>query len=293
MIIAIVGPTGVGKTKMSVELAKQLNGEIINADSTQVYQEINIGTAKATVTEMAGIPHHLLDITDLESEYTVFDYQNDARQRIENIKNKHKIPIIVGGSGLYLSALLYDYQFGKEDNVYDLDSLSDKEMYATLKRIHPDLEIDKKNRQRLIRAYAKYINNSEPIENQGGQNLYYDDVIIIGLTTNRENLYEIINKRVEQMIENDLIKEVRTLYQKYPNSKQLKATIGYKEIISYIENEISLEEAIIEIKQNSRNYAKRQYTWLNHKMEVKWFDVNYDNFEETIESVMNEIGNKS
>jgi len=293
MIIAIVGPTGVGKTKMSVELAKQLNGEIINADSTQVYQEINIGTAKATVTEMAGIPHHLLDITDLESEYTVFDYQNDARQRIENIKNKHKIPIIVGGSGLYLSALLYDYQFGKEDNVYDLDSLSDKEMYATLKRIHPDLEIDKKNRQRLIRAYAKYINNSEPIENQGGQNLYYDDVIIIGLTTNRENLYEIINKRVEQMIENDLIKEVRTLYQKYPNSKQLKATIGYKEIISYIEKEISLEEAIIEIKQNSRNYAKRQYTWLNHKMEVKWFDVNYDNFEETIESVMNEIGNKS
>jgi len=293
MIIAIVGPTGVGKTKMSVELAKQLNGEIINADSTQVYQEINIGTAKATVTEMAGIPHHLLDITDLESEYTVFDYQNDARQRIENIKNKHKIPIIVGGSGLYLSALLYDYQFSKEDNVYDLDSLSDKEMYATLKKIHPDLEIDKKNRQRLIRAYAKYINNSEPIENQGGQNLYYDDVIIIGLTTNRENLYEIINKRVEQMIENDLIKEVRTLYQKYPNSKQLKATIGYKEIISYIENEISLEEAIIEIKQNSRNYAKRQYTWLNHKMEVKWFDVNYDNFEETIESVMNEIGNKS
>jgi len=293
MIIAIVGPTGVGKTKMSVELAKQLNGEIINADSTQVYQEINIGTAKATVTEMAGIPHHLLDITDLESEYTVFDYQNDARQRIENIKNKHKIPIIVGGSGLYLSALLYDYQFGKEDNVYDLDSLSDKEMYATLKRIHPDLEIDKKNRQRLIRAYAKYINNSEPIENQGGQNLYYDDVIIIGLTTNRENLYEIINKRVEQMIENDLIKEVRTLYQKYPNSKQLKATIGYKEIISYIKKEISLEEAIIEIKQNSRNYAKRQYTWLNHKMEVKWFDVNYDNFEETIESVMNEIGNKS
>jgi len=293
MIIAIVGPTGVGKTKMSVELAKQLNGEIINADSTQVYQEINIGTAKATVTEMAGIPHHLLDITDLESEYTVFDYQNDARQRIENIKNKHKIPIIVGGSGLYLSALLYDYQFSKEDNVYDLDSLSDKEMYATLKRIHPDLEIDKKNRQRLIRAYAKYINNSEPIENQGGQNLYYDDVIIIGLTTNRDNLYEIINKRVEQMIENDLIKEVRTLYQKYPNSKQLKATIGYKEIISYIENEISLEEAITEIKQNSRNYAKRQYTWLNHKMEVKWFDVNYDNFEETIESVMNEIGNKS
>jgi len=293
MIIAIVGPTGVGKTKMSVELAKQLNGEIINADSTQVYQEINIGTAKATVTEMAGIPHHLLDITDLESEYTVFDYQNDARQRIENIKNKHKIPIIVGGSGLYLSALLYDYQFSKEDNVYDLDSLSDKEMYATLKKIHPDLEIDKKNRQRLIRAYAKYINNSEPIENQGGQNLYYDDVIIIGLTTNRENLYEIINKRVEQMIENDLIKEVRTLYQKYPNSKQLKATIGYKEIISYIKKEISLEEAIIEIKQNSRNYAKRQYTWLNHKMEVKWFDVNYDNFEETIESVMNEIGNKS
>ena len=287
MIIVIVGPTGVGKTKMSIELANKYNAEIINADSTQVYRDINIGTAKVTEEEAEGIKHHLIDICSLDEEYTVYDYQRDGRKVIDELQAANKNIIIVGGSGLYLSALLYDYRFTKESNVYDFDSLTDDEMYQKLTEL--GVEIDKKNRQRLIRAYAKYINNSEPLDgDNGGSNLLYD-CITIGLTTDRDILHDRINKRVDLMIEGGLIKEVRELFEKYPNSKQLKSTIDYKEFIPYLKGESYLEEVLIAIKQNSRQYAKRQYTWLNHKMDVQWFDVNFDAFSETIESVINYI----
>lgn len=282
MIITIVGPTGVGKTRLSLELAKKYAGEIINADSTQIYKEINIGTAK--IENQEGIIHHLIDLKSLDEEYTVYDYQKDARIILDDILNRGKTPIIVGGSGLYLSALLYDYKFTKESRVSDFDSLTDEEMYQEL--IKNGIEIDKKNRQRLIRKYAKHINNSEPINiDNGGQNLVYQTKII-GLTTDRETLYNKINKRVDQMIEDGLIKEVRTLFNKYPDSKQLKTTIDYKEFIPYLKNECHLEDVLIKMKQNSRNYAKRQYTWLNHKMDVKWFETNYDNFEKTISEIV-------
>ena len=292
MIIAIVGPTGVGKTKMSIELAKKFNGEVINADSTQVYREVNIGTAKVTNDEKEGVVHHLIDIVDLDQDYTVYDYQIMGRDAIADIQSRSKVPTIVGGSSMYLSSLLYDYKFNKEDNVYDVDSLSDDEMYQALMAKDSTLEIDKRNRQRLIRAYVKYINNSEPIEADiGGKNLIYDDVLVIGLTTDRENLYGRINKRVDLMIEDGLIGEARELYQKYPDSKQLKTTIDYKELIQYIYGKISLDEAIVAMKQNSRNFAKRQYTWLNHKMDVKWFEVNFDNFDKTVSEVIDYMKN--
>ena len=284
MLIVIAGPTGVGKTKLSIELAKKYGAEIINADSTQIYRDITIGTAKVTEEEAEGIKHHLIDIRSLDEEYTVYDYQIDGRKKIEELQKQGKNIIVVGGSGLYLSALLYDYKFTKEANVYDLDSLSDEEMYLTLKEL--GVEIDKKNRQRLIRSYAKYVNNSEPITDEvGGANLIYD-AVIIGLTTDRETLHHRINMRVDQMVEQGLIAEVRALFKQHPHSKELMTAIGYKEFLPYFNQEIYLEEVLTSIKQNTRQYAKRQYTWLNHKLDVKWFDVNFDNFNETIKAVI-------
>ncbi len=286
MIITIVGPTGVGKTLLSLSLAKKYNGEIINADSTQVFKELNIGTAK--INDQEQVVHHLLDIKNLNEEYTVYDYQKDARKILDNILKSNKTAIVVGGSGLYLNALLYDYQFVKEDNVIEIESLSDDEMYQKL--ISLGINIDKKNRQRLIRAYAKYINNSDLNKEIGGKNLVYK-THIIGLTTDREILYNKINNRVDQMIEEGLIKEVRTLFHKYPNSKQLQTTIGYKEFIPYLNNESYLEDVLEQIKKNSRNYAKRQYTWFNNKMNVNWFTTNYENFDETVLEIEKYIEN--
>jgi len=282
MVIAVVGPTGIGKTKLSVDLAKMFDGEIINGDSTQIFQEANIGTAKVTDEEKDGIIHHLFDLKNLNEEYTVYDYQIDARAKIKDILSRNKTPIIVGGSNMYINALLYDYNFKKEDNICDLDMLSNDEMYYALKKLDLSLDIDRKNRQRLIRYYAKYINNSEQIEVDGTNMVY--DAFIIGLTTDREILYERLNKRVDLMIEKGLIEETRTLYEKYPDSKQLHNMIDYKEIIEYI-NGLPLEDAIVLMKQNCRNYAKRQYTWLNHKMNVKWFDVDFEDFSRTVKDV--------
>lgn len=287
MIIVITGPTGVGKTKLSIELAKKLNGEIINADSTQVYKEMNIGTAKIAEDETESIPHHLFSFKKVNEEYTVYDYQIDGRKKIDDIINKNKTPIIVGGSCLYLNALIYNYKFYKEDNIYDFDCLNDEEMYEQLIKLDPNINIDKKNHQRLVRAYAKYINNSEPINNTGGKELIYDDIFIIGLTTEREKLYKIINKRVDQMIENGLIKEVRDLISTYGVTKEIKTAIGYKEFLPYFNEEIELDEVISNIKKNSRNYAKKQYTWFNHKLDINWFNVDFSNFNNTIDEVLN------
>jgi len=287
MIIVVVGPTGVGKTKMSIELAKKYNAEIINADSTQIYEEINIGTAKITDEEKENIKHHLIDICSLDDSYTVYDYQIDGRKIINQLEKEGKNIVIVGGSGLYLSALLYDYKFGKENNIYDFDSLSNEEIYDTLKNLGVD--IDKNNRQKLIQNYAKHVNNSEPIASEaGGKNLVYD-TIIVGLTTERETLHKKINARTDSQIEQGLIHEVRHLFEKYPNSKELKTAICYKEFIPYLHHEAYLEDVLIKIKQNCRQYARRQYTWLNHKMDVTWFDTNFNDFNSTINEVIEYI----
>ncbi|MFA7120230.1 MAG: tRNA (adenosine(37)-N6)-dimethylallyltransferase MiaA, partial [Bacilli bacterium] len=257
MIITIVGPTGVGKTKLSIKLAKKYNAEIINADSTQIYQEMNIGTAK--ITNLEGITHHLLNIKNFNEEYTVYDFQKDGRLIINNILKKGKNIIIVGGSGLYISALLYDYKFNKEDN-NNLLNISTNEMYNEL--LNNNIKIDKNNNQRIIRLYNKHILNKEPITIKEGNKLLYN-TLIIGLTTNRNILYQKINNRVDEMIKAGLLEEVRYLFNKYPQSKQLKTTIGYKEFINYFNQTQTIEEVIEKIKQNSRHYAKRQYTWFN------------------------------
>ena len=276
MIICIVGPTGVGKTKMSIELAKKYNAIIINCDATQVYKGLDIGSAKATKEEQEKIPHYLLDFKDIYEEYSVYDYQLDAREILT--KNKDRNIIFVGGTGLYLKAALYDYRFTKENSNNNYNNLTNEELYELCQKKKPHNKIHPHNRQRLIRFL-----NKEEIEYVEPKPLYKH--LIIGLTTSRENLYNIINNRVDKMIKNGLLEEVESFYKKSIRTKPLMNAIGYKELYRYFDKEISLEEAIDLIKKNSRHYAKRQYTFFNNQLDVNWFDVNYEDFNKTIEEV--------
>lgn len=276
MKIFIMGPTGVGKTKLSVELAKIYDAYIINCDAVQVYKGLDIGSAKVTEEEKCGIKHFLFDIKNPDEEYSVKDYQTDLRNLFDKYSKKNLI--IVGGTGLYATAGAYDYRFNDEEKK-DYSNYFLEDLYKLAKEKDINCNIDKNNRIRLERFLQKDLTSLvEPT-------LLYNDAIFIGLTTSRENLYKIINKRVDKMIDNGLVQEVKNLYTNYPKSKILKRAIGYKEIIDYLDNKITLEEAVDEIKKNSRHYAKRQYTWFNNKMDIKWFEVNFNYFNETIDNV--------
>lgn len=282
-IIVIAGPTGVGKTKLSVELAKRINAEIINADSMQVYKRLNIGTAKITENEKENIPHHLFDIVNPKDMYTVFDYQIDGRNKIKEILNRGKRVIIVGGTGLYIKALLYNYEFKKEDKTYDFNNMTNEELFSKIQEYNPDISVHINNRKRLERYLTKLLNNNID-SNNGNEKVY--DFSIIGLTTERENLYNIINSRVDKMIDSGLIEEVKSLYDDNIRSKAINTGIGYKELYLYFDGKITYDEAIDLIKKNSRRYAKRQYTFFNNKLDVNWFKTNYEDFSKTIEEVI-------
>lgn len=281
MILCIVGPTGVGKTKLSIELAKRYNGIVVNADSMQVYKELNIGTAKVTESEKENIEHFLFDIKEPTEMYTVYDYQKDLRNIINN--NKDKNIIIVGGTGLYIKAGLYNYVFETENYINNTyDDLTNEELYNLVLNKDSNTSIHINNRKRMIR----FLNKKETVKDK--DKLLYD-VKFIGLTTSRDILYDRINKRVDDMIKNGLIEEVKSLYDKNIRSKAIMTGIGYKELYDYFDGNISLEDAINLIKQRSRHYAKRQYTWFNNQMDIKWFDVDFDNFNNTINKVINYI----
>ena len=282
MIIVITGPTGVGKTKLSIELAKYYDAEIINADSMQVYKGLDIGTAKVTEEEKENIPHHLFDICDVEEVYTVYDYQRDCRNKIDELTNEGKNIILVGGTGLYIKAALYDYRFKKETELNEYNELSNQEIIDKIKSysIEPCAHIN--NRRRLVRQLNK-LEFDLNTENTGNIPLY--DFKIIGLSTDRNNLYNKINSRVDKMVNDGLISEVETFYKKGIFSKAIMTGIGYKELYSYFDGQCSLDDALDKIKQNSRRYAKRQYTFFNHQLNVKWFETDYDNFENTVEEV--------
>lgn len=286
MIICIVGPTGVGKTKLSIELAKKLNGEVINADSTQVYRTLDIATAKVTESEKESIKHHLFDIKDITEDYTVYDYQIDSRKVIDDIISRGKTPIIVGGTGLYIKACLYDYKFNIEENKYDFSKYSLDELYDKLISIDPDTTIHKNNRKRIERALTMYYNNNE-VKEKTDKLLY--DVVFIGLTCDRDTLYKRINDRVDIMLKNGLLDEAKKIYETGIRTKAVMTPIGYKELFKYFDGEISLSDAIELIKKRSRNYAKRQYTWNNHQIDVNWFNVDFDNFTNTVNEVTNFI----
>lgn len=277
MIVAIVGPTGVGKTKMSVALAKKYNAVVINCDAMQVYKDLNIGTAKIKESEKEGVPHYLFDFVNVEENYTVADYQRDARALLEKYKDRNII--FVGGTGLYLKAALYDYRFPEEYGPKkDYSNFTNEELQKMCLKKDKNCNIHVNNRKRLIRFLEKKETEIVP-----AHPLY--PAIFIGLTTKREKLYKMIDDRVLKMIEEGLLEEVKPFYEKNIRSKALMSGIGYKELYDYFDGTCSLEEAIETIKQKSRHYAKRQYTFFRHQLPVKWFDVNYEDFSKTINDV--------
>lgn len=289
-IIVITGPTAVGKTKLSIELTKRYNGEIINADAVQVYKGLDIGSAKVTEEEKEDIPHHLFDIKEVNEEYTIYHYQKDCRKLIKEVQGRGKTPILVGGTGLYIKAALYDYKLTEEKETNTYDNLTDEELYNKLLELDKNIVIDKNNRRRLIRAINYYKENNKSINTNTTNKLLYD-AIFIGLTTDRRILYDKINNRVDIMIKDGLLNEVKAFYDKNVRTKPLLNAIGYREIYSYFDGNISLEEAIKKIKQNSRHYAKRQYTFFNHQLPIVWFETNYNNFNNTVEEVIDYIEN--
>lgn len=282
MILAIIGPTAVGKTKLSIELAKKYNAIIINCDAMQVYQGLDIGTAKATLEEQEGIPHELLDFVPVTQNYTVYDYQKDARKLLEKYQGRNII--FVGGTGLYLKSALYDYRFYEETTTNSYDNLTNEELYNLALTKDKNMNIHPNNRKRLVRFLNKEV--QEYVEPKP---LY--DFKIIGLTTSRDILYDKINKRVDVMFQSGLLTEVKSFYDQGIHSKALETGIGYKELYQYFDNKITLEEAKELIKKNSRHYAKRQYTFFNHQLDVKWFNTNYEDFSKTINEVEDYIEN--
>ncbi len=285
-VIVLIGPTAVGKTKLSIELAKKFNGEIISGDSMQIYRGMDIGTAKITNDEMEGIPHHLIDIVDPDEAFSVAEFQTLVRSKIKDITNRGKVPFIVGGTGLYIQSVLYDYQFQEAptadpDYRASLEALADEkgtlEIHNMLEQIDPitAASIHHHNVRRVIRALEVFHvtgkRMSELQENQSEEMLY--DAAIIGLTMDRDLLYERINLRVDKMMEEGLLPEVKHFFDAGLKDCQSIQAIGYKEIYKYFEDRSSLEDAVLELKQNSRRYAKRQLTWFRNKMSVKWFDM--------------------
>ena len=281
-IIVIVGPTGVGKTKLSIELAKKINAEIINGDSVSIYKKLNIGSAKPSREEMSGIIHHLIDICDVNEDYTVFDYQKDCRNCIKDIESRNKKVIIVGGTGLYIKAALYDYRFSVENNYSSFDDLTNEEILDKIRNYDEKIDVHVNNRQRLVRLLNKFINNSL-FSNDKDKLLY--SIKVIGLTTDRNIIYDRINDRVDKMLEDGLLSEVESLKDEYETSRILNSGIGYKEFKEYLFGDKKLDEVIHEIKKDSRHFAKRQYTFFNNQFDVKWFDVDFLNFNNTINEV--------
>lgn len=283
-VIAIVGPTAVGKTALSIELAKKLDGEIINGDSMQVYRDLNIGTAKITPEEMDGVPHHLLDILEPTDSFSVADYQQAVREKITEIQARGKMPIIVGGTGLYVQAVLYDFRFTEEkidEGVREayytaLEQVGPEAMHARLAAVDPETAktIHPNNTRRVIRALemAEHsdVKKSNDAQHQGEKALYHH--LIIGLNMDREKLYERINLRVDMMLEQGLVDEVRVLYDRDIRDVQAIRAIGYKELYDYFDGRETFEQAIENLKQNSRRYAKRQLTYFRNKMDITWYD---------------------
>ena len=286
MVIVVVGPTGVGKTKLSIELAKKLNGEVVNADSTQVYKDLNIATAKVTEEEKCNIPHHLFDIKDIKEDYSVYQYQKDGRRVLNDIIKRGKTPIIVGGTGLYIKSLLYNYEFEEEIESKNFDSKTIEELYKELKEIDPNTTIHPNNRKRIERALNYYYSNNKTMSSKEKNNKLLYDSVFIGLTCNRDILYNRINNRVDLMVKDGLIEEAKKIYDTNIRSKAVMTPIGYKELFTYFNGESTLDEALELIKKRSRNYAKRQYTWNNHQIPVRWFNVDFTNFDNTVKEVL-------
>ena len=288
-VFLVMGPTCSGKTKVSIEIAKKFNAEIINADKEQMYKHLNIGTAKVTKEEMKGIKHHLIDFLDLRNNYTVRDYQRDGRKILDELLDQGKNVVVVGGSGLYIKALLFDYRFPEEDPEFYPECENFGNGYLKMKatQFEPFTEVHVNNRCRLERIFTRVFASKERIYNNCGKNLPLYDIDYIELCPEREELYDRINKRVDKMFKSGLVEEVKK-YKRYP---KLKTIIGYKETLQYLKNEITLEECKTLIKRNTRHYAKRQMTWFRTQfMESASYSVDYKHFNYTIERILRCLG---
>jgi tRNA dimethylallyltransferase len=284
-LLVLIGPTAVGKTKTSIQLAKAFNGEIISGDSMQIYKNMDIGTAKIKPLEMDGVPHYLIDIKNPDEPFSVAEFQVLVREKISDIVNRGKLPIIVGGTGLYIQSVLFDYRFSEAptDDAFrkNLEMQAEKEgnqfVHDQLMKLDPEsgARIHPNNVRRVIRALEVFHCTGKTMSDSQGtqqlESLY--DACIIGLTMEREKLYERINKRVDMMIHEGLINEVEQLFKQGLKNCQSIQAIGYKELYEYFEGKVSFEQAVENLKQNSRRYAKRQLTWFRNKMDVKWFDM--------------------
>jgi tRNA dimethylallyltransferase len=294
-IIIIVGPTAVGKSDLAVKLALKLDGEIVNADSMQVYSELEISTAKPNQQEMKKVNHHLFSIKSVADDFSVAEFQRLINLKIKEIASKKKIPIIVGGTGLYIRAFLYGYEFeefsvNKTDE--KLEKLSNQELYEMLYKVDAKTttKIHVNNRKRLIRAIQIYQNtgsSKSDLELKQAKKLVYD-ATIIGLTMSRVKLYERINDRVDEMLKNGLLKEVQTVYEKSKANRTAMQAIGYKEFIPYFKKEMTLIEVTDKIKKNTRNYAKRQYTFFNNQFKVNWLNLDQISQEEALKIIEKE-----
>jgi tRNA dimethylallyltransferase len=289
-VIIIVGPTGIGKSKLAVQLAKHYDTEIINGDAFQTYKHLDIGTAKITKKEMQKVKHHLLDINDPKEEFSVAKYQKMVRRLIEKFNHKHKTPILVGGSGLYIDSVIRDYRFtdnARDENVeIKYANSTNEEIHAILAKLdyETSLEIHPNNRKRVLRAIEMVLHDSSSIEKKLAEHILYDACILY-LNTARNVLYKRINERVNQMMESGLLREAKHLFDAEVFTQATKA-IGYKELFSYFKEEITLAEAIDKIKQNSRNYAKRQLTWFRNKTKGTVLEVDFERPDELVTSAI-------
>lgn len=275
-VIAVVGPTASGKTSYSINLAKEIEGEIISADSRLVYKGLNIGTAKPTNEEQAGVPHHMIDIVEPEFEYTAGLYKDEASKLIMDILARKKTPIIVGGTGLYIDILLKNFELPRiepDKNLRaELNKLNNEDLYEKLISLDENAgeSINICDRKKIIRAIEIIKTTGKPLKDSRGMNDQVYDIEWIGKNFDRKTLYQRIDTRVDNMIENGLIDETKYLLKKHGKIPNLVYTIGYKEILKYIEGELQIDEALNLLKKNTRNYAKRQLTWFRRNHDIKW-----------------------
>ena len=296
-VLVIVGPTAVGKTALGVALAKQFNGEVISGDSMQIYQGMDIGTAKVTEDEKENIPHHMIDIKQPNESFSVAEFQAQVQDHITEIQQRGKLPIIVGGTGLYINAILYDYQFSDEKRDSSYQEKIEQEIaehgidvvYQRLQAIDPTQakSIHPNNTRRVIRALEVYDRTGQTVtelqHSQPSTPRY--DTIIIGLEMERSLLYQRIDQRVDLMIEKGLVDEVRSFYHNGLKNAQSMQAIGYKEFTPFFENEYDLARAVELLKRNSRRYAKRQYTWFRNKLNVNWYSITPENKDHAFKKI--------
>ncbi len=293
-IIIIAGPTGVGKTELSIQLAKELDGEIVSADSMQIYQQLDIGTAKISYAEMQGVPHHMIDIIKPTEKFSVYDYKEHAEKTIRSIMTRGKIPIVVGGTGLYINSLIYRMDFN--DASIDLEYRNflwqfhkengTEALYKKLTEVCPETKIEKENTKRIIRALEIFKEKGEIqqfSEMEARDDLFAELYVI---NRDRAELYNNINERVDRMIETGLVEEVQKLYESgLTDELQSMKAIGYLQIIRCLKGEYSLDEAIDLIKQESRRYAKRQITWFKRYKQAVWFNLSNTEKNEIINKI--------